>query len=112
MLAEKKKDEFTHQSDLRHRTGLTLSHCASWKAHTHDVWVFDHEGHFVVMSFNVLGRIMHVPMYEMRSSSFTFVAIEIVDRCYATRQRNNSIAPIKPTHGQVLLSDDEHLILE
>ena len=26
-------------------------------------WVLDHEGHFFVMSFNVVGLIMHIPMY-------------------------------------------------
>ena len=82
--------------------------------HTHDHWVLDHEGHFVVMSFNVIGRIMHVPTYEMRSSCKEFDArhIEVVYRCYATRKRCSLIAPIMLTHGQVLLSDDEHLILE
>ena len=58
----------------------------AYPMHTHDHWVLDHEGHFVVMSFNVIGRIMHVPTYEMRSSCKEFDArhIEVVDmRCYA-----------------------------
>ena len=29
-------------------------------------WVLDLEGHFVVMSFHVFGRTMHVTMYSMK----------------------------------------------
>ena len=45
--------------------GVTHCHVSQegMYAHMHDHWVLGHEGHFVVMSFNVLGRIMRVPMY-------------------------------------------------
>ena len=77
------------------------------RVYMHNDWVLDHKRHFVVMSFNVLGRTMRVTVYNIKC-----VIVRNSPPQVGISRDDAKLSMEIMQRGQVILSDDERLILQ